>query len=109
MNTKSVHAYGTDHAGSPLHPVNITRRTLTPHDVEIVFTTSAAKARDAKRLGADHVVVSTDAVEMSRQSGFDMILDTVSARHDVNSPDAVERLAGTKPDIERHGRPGRQE
>jgi len=50
----------------------------------VVFTTSQSKAQDARRLGADGVVLSTDAEEMGRQSGFDMILDTVSAKHDVN-------------------------
>jgi alcohol dehydrogenase (NADP+) len=50
----------------------------------VVFTTSQSKAQDAKRLGADDVVLSTDPVQMKRQSKFDMILDTVSAKHDVN-------------------------
>lgn len=50
----------------------------------VVFTTSNAKAEDAKRLGADEVVLSTDPVQMKQQSKLDMILDTVSATHDVN-------------------------
>lgn len=50
----------------------------------VVFTTSNAKAEDAKRLGADEVVLSTDAEQMKQQSKLDMILDTVSAKHDVN-------------------------
>jgi len=50
-----------------------------------VFTTSSAKAEDAKRLGADDVVLSKDAEQMKAQRRrFDMILDTVSAKHDVN-------------------------
>lgn len=49
-----------------------------------VFTTSLSKTEDAKRLGADNVVVSTDNEQMKSQSKFDMILDTVSAKHDVN-------------------------
>jgi uncharacterized zinc-type alcohol dehydrogenase-like protein len=49
-----------------------------------VFTTSISKTEDAKRLGADNVVVSTDNEQMKSQSNFDMILDTVSAKHDVN-------------------------
>jgi uncharacterized zinc-type alcohol dehydrogenase-like protein len=49
-----------------------------------VFTTSPAKTEDALRLGADEVVVSRNANEMSKHAGsFDMILDTVSARHDL--------------------------
>lgn len=49
-----------------------------------VFTTSQSKADDAKRLGADDVVLSTDAEQMSKCPKQDMILDTVSAKHDVN-------------------------
>ncbi|WP_343674031.1 NAD(P)-dependent alcohol dehydrogenase [Chitinophaga sp.] len=51
----------------------------------VVFTTSPSKIGDAKALGADEAVLSTDAEQMKVQSGFDMILDTVSARHDVNT------------------------
>ena len=37
-------------------------------------------------LGADEVVVSTDAAAMEKQAGsFDFILDTVSADHDINA------------------------
>jgi uncharacterized zinc-type alcohol dehydrogenase-like protein len=50
-----------------------------------VFTTSQSKADDAKRLGADAVVVSTDAAQMKLCPKQNMILDTVSAKHDVNS------------------------
>lgn len=50
-----------------------------------VFTTSAQKLEDAKRLGADAAVLSKDPEQMNAQSGFDMILDTVSAKHDVNA------------------------
>ncbi len=49
-----------------------------------VFTTSEAKAGDARRLGADNVVLSTDAGQMTACPKQDMILDTVSAKHDVN-------------------------
>jgi uncharacterized zinc-type alcohol dehydrogenase-like protein len=50
-----------------------------------LFTTSPGKARDARRLGADHVVVSTDAEAMKAQaSRFEFILDCVAARHDIN-------------------------
>lgn len=50
----------------------------------VVFTTSAAKIEDAKKLGADEAVLSTDSSRMKEQTKFDMILDTVSAKHDVN-------------------------
>jgi uncharacterized zinc-type alcohol dehydrogenase-like protein len=49
-----------------------------------VFTTSQAKAEDAERLGADKVVLSSDAGQMKNCPKQDMILDTVSAKHNVN-------------------------
>lgn len=49
-----------------------------------VFTTSPSKMEAAKELGADETVLSTDLEQVKSQSDFDMILDTVSARHDVN-------------------------
>jgi uncharacterized zinc-type alcohol dehydrogenase-like protein len=49
-----------------------------------VFTTSPQKVEDAKRLGADDAVLSKDPEQMKAQSGYDMILDTVSAKHDVD-------------------------
>lgn len=52
----------------------------------VVFTHSAAKAEDAKRLGAHEVVVSTDAAQMQAYaSSLHLLLDTVSAVHDLNS------------------------
>ncbi|MCC7055074.1 MAG: NAD(P)-dependent alcohol dehydrogenase [Gemmatimonadaceae bacterium] len=51
----------------------------------VQFTTSLSKVEDARRLGADEVVVSTDREQMKAQAGrFDFILDTVSAPHDIN-------------------------
>jgi uncharacterized zinc-type alcohol dehydrogenase-like protein len=51
-----------------------------------LFTTSPGKAADARRLGADDVVVSTDPKQMEAQAGkFDFILDAVSAAHDINA------------------------
>ncbi|MFC8303101.1 NAD(P)-dependent alcohol dehydrogenase [Specibacter sp. NPDC057265] len=50
-----------------------------------VFTTSAAKADAALALGADHVVVSTDAEAMAgAANSLNAILDTVAAVHDLN-------------------------
>jgi len=47
-----------------------------------LFTTSAGKTEDAKRLGADEVVVTRDADAMKRFGGhFDFILDTAGASH----------------------------
>jgi uncharacterized zinc-type alcohol dehydrogenase-like protein len=49
-----------------------------------LFTTSAGKTEDAKRLGANNVVISKDAAAMQKEGGsFDFIIDTVSAPHDV--------------------------
>jgi uncharacterized zinc-type alcohol dehydrogenase-like protein len=51
----------------------------------VVFTTSPSKADDARRLGADDVVLSTDAKDMKRRRGeLSFIIDTVSGEHDVN-------------------------
>ncbi|MBD0288056.1 MAG: NAD(P)-dependent alcohol dehydrogenase [Flavisolibacter sp.] len=52
----------------------------------IVFTTSPSKVEDAKRLGADDVVLSKDAEQMDRYAGkLHFILDAVSAQHDINA------------------------
>ncbi len=52
----------------------------------VVFTTSPKKKGDAIRLGADEVVMSTNADEMKLHAGsFDFILDCVAAPHDVNA------------------------
>jgi uncharacterized zinc-type alcohol dehydrogenase-like protein len=52
----------------------------------VQFTTSMNKAEDAKRLGADEVVLSKDPEQMAAHKGsFDFILDTVSAEHDINA------------------------
>lgn len=52
----------------------------------VVFTTSPGKKEDALRLGADEVIISTDAKQMKRQAGsFDFILDTIAADHDINA------------------------
>jgi uncharacterized zinc-type alcohol dehydrogenase-like protein len=52
----------------------------------VLFTTSPGKAADARRLGADDVVISTNPDEMKRHAGsFDFILDTVAAPHDLDA------------------------
>ncbi len=51
-----------------------------------LFTTSPGKVPDARRLGADEVVLARDPGELSRHaSRFDFILDTVAAPHDLDS------------------------
>ena len=50
-----------------------------------LFTRSAAKAEEARRQGADHVIVSTDAEQMKAAAGsFDFLLDTIPVQHDLN-------------------------
>jgi uncharacterized zinc-type alcohol dehydrogenase-like protein len=52
----------------------------------VLFTTSAHKADDARKLGADEVVMSKNPAEMEKHvRSFDFILDTVSANHDLNA------------------------
>jgi len=50
-----------------------------------LFTRSPGKEEDAFRLGADHVVLSSDPAQMASVAGrFDVIIDTVPYDHDVN-------------------------
>lgn len=61
-----------------------------------LFTTSAGKEADARRLGADHVVISKDPDAMaSEKNKYDFILDCVSAPHDLNEYLGLLRLDGT--------------
>ena len=71
----------------------------------VQFTTSLSKVQDAKRLGADEVILSTDEEQMKKHAGtFDFILDTVSAKHDLNAlagmlkRDGYLVLVGAPPD-----------
>jgi len=51
----------------------------------VLFTTSPGKRDDAKRLGADDVVVSKNSEEMrAHRSSFDFILNTVAAPHSLD-------------------------
>jgi len=62
----------------------------------VMITTSADKARDAKRLGADEVLVSRDADAMAAHANsFDFLLNTVPVSHDVNPYMALLALDGT--------------
>ena len=52
----------------------------------IVFTTSPSKVEDAKRLGADETVLSTNKEQMKKYfRKLHFIIDTISAKHDVNT------------------------
>lgn len=62
----------------------------------VVFTTSPSKREDAKRLGADEVVLSTDDAQMAAQArSLDLVIDAVSASHDVNAYLGLLRVDGT--------------
>jgi alcohol dehydrogenase (NADP+) len=51
----------------------------------VLFTTSPGKAADAKRLGADEVIVTKNPDEMTPHAGsFDFILNTVAAPHNLD-------------------------
>ena len=62
----------------------------------VLFTTSPGKSEDAKRLGANEVVISKDADAMNAHANsFDFILDTVSAKHDMDAYLALLKREGT--------------
>ncbi len=61
-----------------------------------VFTRSEAKVEEARRHGADHVVVSSDEAQMEAVAEtFDFMLDTVPVQHDLNPYLATLRYDGT--------------
>jgi uncharacterized zinc-type alcohol dehydrogenase-like protein len=52
----------------------------------VLFTTSPGKTEDARRLGADEVVISKDAAAVAKHaSSFNLIIDTVSAPHSLDT------------------------
>src|SRR5437016_4411880 len=62
----------------------------------VLFSTSPKKTADAKRLGVDEVVISTNPAEVQKHAAsFDFILDTVSAEHDLNAYLQLLRKDGT--------------
>jgi uncharacterized zinc-type alcohol dehydrogenase-like protein len=72
-----------------------------------VFTRSESKMAEAKRQGADHVVISTDSDHMAVASEtFDFLLDTIPVQHDLNpylaclKRDGVHILVGLLAPIE---------
>ncbi len=61
----------------------------------VLFTTSASKIEDGKRLGADEVVISKNESEMARQAdSFDFILNTVAASHNLDAFTTLLRTDG---------------
>jgi uncharacterized zinc-type alcohol dehydrogenase-like protein len=62
----------------------------------VLFTSSEHKVADARRLGADQVVISRDRAAMKAHSrSFDFILNTVAAPHDLNAFLALLKRGGT--------------
>ncbi|QMU29049.1 NAD(P)-dependent alcohol dehydrogenase [Adhaeribacter radiodurans] len=62
----------------------------------VAFTTSESKFEEAKRLGADEVVLSIDPEQMTAYRGkLHFILDCVSAEHDINAYLALLRVDGS--------------
>jgi uncharacterized zinc-type alcohol dehydrogenase-like protein len=72
----------------------------------VLFTTSAGKIEDGKRLGADEVVISKNAPDVAKHAvSFDFILDTVSADHDLNQYLALLRPNGAMVLVGAPGKP----
>jgi alcohol dehydrogenase (NADP+) len=70
----------------------------------VAFTTSKDKIADARKLGADEVVISKNAEEMKAHHGsFDLIINTVAAPHDLDvymvllKRDGAQVLVGAPP------------
>jgi uncharacterized zinc-type alcohol dehydrogenase-like protein len=62
----------------------------------VLFTTSPGKTADAKRLGADDVVISKNADEMQKHAGsFHFILNTVAAPHNLDAYMELLKRDGT--------------
>lgn len=60
-----------------------------------IITTSPSKAPDAHRLGAHDVLISTDKAAMqAAEKKFDILMDTVSATHDLNPYVRLLRVDG---------------
>ena len=61
----------------------------------VLLTTSPGKAEDAKALGADEVVISTDPEALrAHAASLDLIVDTVAAPHDLDALLGLLRLDG---------------
>ncbi len=61
-----------------------------------LFSRTPEKSEDAKALGADEVIISTDKAQMRSVKGkFDVIIDTVPYIHDVNPYVGTLAISGT--------------
>jgi uncharacterized zinc-type alcohol dehydrogenase-like protein len=62
----------------------------------VLFTTSPGKEQDARRLGADAVVLSKDEAAMQKHANsFDFILDTVAVSHNLDAYTSLLKRDGT--------------
>ena len=62
----------------------------------VMITTSKNKAADAMKLGADEVLISTDAVAMNAMTNqFDFLLNTIPVPHDFNYYMPLLKVDGT--------------
>lgn len=61
-----------------------------------LFSRTPGKTDDAKKLGADHIVISTEKEQMKSVKGkFDVIIDTVPYDHDINPYISTLSINGT--------------
>lgn len=61
-----------------------------------LFSRTPEKTNDAKELGADEVIISTDEAQMKSVLGkFDLIIDTVPYMHDINPYVGTLNINGT--------------
>ncbi len=61
-----------------------------------LFSRSEGKTSDARKLGADKVIISTDGDQLKSVNGkFDLIIDTVPYAHDLNPYVATLNINGT--------------
>ena len=62
----------------------------------VMITTSGSKEKDAQKLGADEVLLSTDSDAMEKEMGeFDFILNTIPVNHKVDPYLDLLKLDGT--------------
>ena len=102
-NVQSGHKVGVVGLGGLGHMALKFGHALGAHVV--LFTHSPGKTEDAKRLGADEVVLSQDEDAINHHAGsFDFMIDTVSAKHDLGlylnllKRDATMTLVGLPPE-----------
>ena len=62
----------------------------------VMITTTPEKGEDAKTLGADEILISTDSDQMAKQAGeFDFILNTIPVDHEVTPYLDLLKVDGT--------------